>query len=119
MTTLTDYTPGRTTAAAAQPASRARGCLCRQPGAQDRDGERGFAAASFIMERSQATVDNTLITSIQFALDERQSTTSPFPASRRRRWLGAGLMPWRRCVGWPASLAEKSTADKRTDSRRG
>ena len=31
----------------------------------------GFAAASYITDRSAAQVDNTLIGSVQFALDER------------------------------------------------
>ena len=39
----------------------------------------GFAAASFITERTAAQLDNTLIGSVQFALDERARSGQPFP----------------------------------------
>ena len=39
----------------------------------------GFAAASFIMERSADRLDNTLIGSVQFALNERVLSNQPFP----------------------------------------
>ena len=39
----------------------------------------GFAAASYITERNAAQLDNTLIGSVQFALDERAKTGQPFP----------------------------------------
>lgn len=39
----------------------------------------GFAAASLIMARSEATVANPLITSVQFALDEHARSGQPFP----------------------------------------
>lgn len=40
----------------------------------------GFAAASLIMERSEATVGNPLIASVQFALDQRAKSRQPFPS---------------------------------------
>ena len=49
------------------------------PGRKTETVSEGFAAASYIMERNAAQLDNTLINSVQFALDERAKTGQPFP----------------------------------------
>jgi hypothetical protein len=61
----------------------------------------GFAAASFIMERSADRLDNTLIGSVQFALNERVLSDQPFPD------YGPQALATLRQVA--ALLAEKST----------
>ena len=39
----------------------------------------GFAAANLIMARTEATAGNALITSVQFALEQRAEHGQPFP----------------------------------------
>ncbi|MCO5210582.1 MAG: hypothetical protein M9936_12845 [Caldilinea sp.] len=113
MTTLTDYTPDEQQLLLRSLQAAAVAVSAASLGRKTETVSEGFAAASFIMERSQATVDNTLITSIQFALEERAKHDQPFPSFEKAvtaPGAEADAMETLRQVA--ALLAEKSTADE-------
>lgn len=72
----------------------------------------GFAAASFIMARTEATVSNPLITAVQYALDQRAASGQPFPDYQKAAMApdaDATAMATLRQVA--ALLAEKAAPD--------
>ena len=113
MTTLTDYTPDEQQLLLRSLQAAAVAVSAASLGRKTETVSEGFAAASFIMARSQATVDNTLITSIQFALDERAKADQPFPSFEKAAAAPdaeADAMETLRQVD--ALLAAKSTPDE-------
>lgn len=113
MTTLTDYTPDEQQLLLRSLQAAAVAVSAASLGRKTETVSEGFAAASFIMERSQATVDNTLITSIQFALDERARHDQPFPSFEKAVMSpGAEDDAMETLHQVNTLLAEKSTPDE-------
>lgn len=80
MSTLSDYTPDEQRVLLHSLQAAAVAVSAASLGRKTETASEGFAAASFIMERSPATIDNTLITSIQYELDQRAKRDESFPS---------------------------------------
>lgn len=79
MSLFTDYTPDEQQLLLRGLQAAAVAISAASLGRKTETFSEGFAAASLITERSEATVANPLITSIQFALDQRAASGQPFP----------------------------------------
>lgn len=79
MSLFTDYTPDEQRLLLRGLQAAAVAISAASLGRKTETISEGFAAASLIMERSDATVANPLITSVQFALDQRAKSGESFP----------------------------------------
>ena len=79
MSLFTDYTPDEQQLLLRSLQAAAVAISAASLGRKTETVSEGFAAASLITERSEATVANPLITSVQFALDQRAKSGQPFP----------------------------------------
>jgi hypothetical protein len=80
MSLFTDYTPDEQQLLLRSLQAAAVAISAASLGRKTETVSEGFAAASLIMERSEVTVGNPLITSVQFALDQRAKSGQPFPS---------------------------------------
>ncbi len=113
MSVFTDYTPDEQQLLFRSLQAAAVAISAASLGRKTETVSEGFAAASFIMERSQATVDNTLITSVQYALDQRAKSEQPFPSFEKVVTVpGAEAQAMETLHQVAALLAEKSTPDE-------
>lgn len=113
MTTLIEYTPDEQQLLLRSLQAAAVAVSAASLGRKTETVSEGFAAASYIMARSQTTVDNTLITSIQFALDERARSDQPFPRFEKAAVAPGAEADAMETLRQVASLlAEKSTPDE-------
>ncbi len=79
MSLFTDYTPDEQRLLLRSLQAAAVAVSAASLGRKTETISEGFAAASFIMERTQATVGNPLITAVQYALEQRAVSGQPFP----------------------------------------
>ncbi len=79
MSLFTDYTPDEQQLLLRSLQAAAVAISAASLGRKTETVSEGFAAASLITERSEATVANPLVTSVQFALDQRAKSGQPFP----------------------------------------
>ena len=79
MSVYADYTPDEQLVLLRSLQAAAVAISAASLGRKVETASEGFAAASYITDRSAAQLDNTLIGSVQFALDERVRSGQPFP----------------------------------------
>lgn len=79
MSLFTDYTPDEQQLLLRSLQAAAVAISAASLGRKQETVSEGFAAASWIVAQSEATVNNSLITSIQYALDQRLQSGQPFP----------------------------------------
>ncbi len=112
MSLFTDYTPDEQQLLLRSLQAAAIAIAAASLGRKTETASEGFAAASFIMERSATTVSNPLITAVQFELDQRITRGDAFPnfeqAASAPGAADAALATLRQVA---ALLAEKAAPD--------